>query len=168
MEALKVAVLCEMVVHDASGDVSVVAAMPFDHGQLYTAMSRTGDYEQMRMYVTEEYYNERKCVNVVFREALLSNGARNGPTSSNVADSNVHMLTTFDVPFHGYVFEPRHDADYFDGTISTVDNVINMLFDEYVDESDRDTMREALLNSTLHEDCDIAHETEQFISSVFC
>ena len=99
----------------------------FTHGQLYVALSRCGDPDEVAVYVTSERAKNRCTANVVHPDALLiPNGCETSgrsDTSPDVIDDDVvfeprdHLAETIctrtlDVPWHGHVYEERSNINW--------------------------------------------------------
>ena len=117
----------------------------FSHGQSYTAMSRTGDNEALRMYLSQSDYEQGTCQNIVYREALLSrkDNIENTDVTMDVAPSQDDVP----VPWHGYVFEQESLSHHmFDGTVTSADLGMNALFSNIIDGDDTMDELENILN----------------------
>jgi hypothetical protein len=108
-------------------------------------MSRTGDNQALRMYLSHADYEQGTCQNIVYREALLSRKDSIGPTDDemDVAPSQ----SSVPVPWHGYIFENESMSHHiFDGTVTTEDLAMNSLFTTIMDSEDPMDKIEHMLN----------------------
>lgn len=130
--------LVECVVDESGKLMDTLPDRAFSHGQMYVAMSRTGDNETCHIYLDAKSYDEgRACANVVFPEALLQNNDRIRPAAVDIHRGNRNHVvdveqtvidrsteacldggragsddwTTNPVPWHGYVFEDAKERE---------------------------------------------------------
>ena len=120
----RVAVCLIHISDDGRHGVGVDKAEVFSHGQLYVALSRCGDPDEVCVYTTAERYNNRITLNAVWIDALPKYLQRqfDGSTSSQTEpsiqdddtmyDARAHLNAddTFEVPYHGYVFGEHFDT----------------------------------------------------------
>ena len=139
----KVAVCLVQVTTTPTGSITVDEAEAFSHGQLYVALSRCGDPDNVCLYTTVARCTDRTARNVVYNEALSEDVRREDvdvrrrdgdDLPADVRDDDVmyepraHLTDAppFDVPFHGYVFEHATcDAVQWDGSVSSIELLMN-------------------------------------------
>jgi hypothetical protein len=128
---VRVAVCVIRVVDGENSTVVVDKADVFSHGQLYVALSRCGDPANVCVYTTQSRYNKGTTLNYVWPDALpdhlRSQCAAGGDLTAHdapfvdVQDDDVmyepreHMHPhdePFDVPYHGYVFDPVYGEEW--------------------------------------------------------
>ena len=170
----RVAVCLVQVEDDQTGGVVVEKADVFSHGQLYVALSRCGDHENVCVYVTNEQIEKGTIVNVVYTEALLSRERPAHPnqhagTSDHHATSRMDVVeddvmydprahiqcsaspfrthVDMEVPHHGYEFRQDDDPQW-DGQLHSID-------DDNLNEFDIDQ----LMNSEMFDQCEECLET---------
>ena len=131
-QTLQAAAVCLVqVTDDDGGIVAVDPAEVFSHGQLYVALSRCGDPDRVRVYVTAERMRSNTVWNVVYSELLSASSALPGDApaergeSMDQDDPRAHMdpSSAFDnVPYHGVLFD---ELDGWDGFESVEEAAIN-------------------------------------------